>query len=176
MDFVAWLSHLARHKVPFFWGFHSVHHAQRNLNFFTEYRSHIMDELLKYTLEALPLFMLEQSFVQIATINQLRYWHSAFYHANVKSNHGFLRYFIVTPQSHRVHHSIEPQHRDTNFGSSFSIWDQIFGTQCKDYDAYPDTGIEDPFFPVDQSQSLKNSLKTFFAQFFYPLKLPSFKK
>jgi sterol desaturase/sphingolipid hydroxylase (fatty acid hydroxylase superfamily) len=47
-----------------------------------------------------------------------------------------VRYVLVTPQFHRVHHSIEPRHRDRNFGLTFSIWDHLFGTQYRGYDEY----------------------------------------
>lgn len=49
---------------------------------------------------------------------------------------------VVTPQFHRVHHSIEPEHQDRNFGVVLSVWDRIFGTMHRDYDVYPATGVE----------------------------------
>ena len=51
-------------------------------------------------------------------------------------------------QSHRIHHSHREEHRDKNFGAIFSLWDQLFGTQYRKYDEYPETGIDDATFPM----------------------------
>jgi len=75
---------------------------------------------------------------------------------------------LVTPQSHRVHHSIEGRHSDTNFGSLFSVWDHLFGTQYRRYDEYPDTGIEDAAFPVERSTRIRDLLVTPIVQMAYP--------
>jgi sterol desaturase/sphingolipid hydroxylase (fatty acid hydroxylase superfamily) len=56
---------------------------------------------------------------------------------------------MVTPQSHRVHHSDQPEHYDHNFGAVLSIWDRIFHTDWKGVDVYPSTGIADPAFPIE---------------------------
>jgi sterol desaturase/sphingolipid hydroxylase (fatty acid hydroxylase superfamily) len=97
-------------------------------------------------------------------------WYTRFYHGNIRTNLGPLRYVLVTPQSHRIHHSIEPRHRDTNFGALFSIWDQMFGTQYRRYDEYPETGIEDDAFPHEASGDLRSLLVTPFVQMAYPLR------
>jgi sterol desaturase/sphingolipid hydroxylase (fatty acid hydroxylase superfamily) len=60
-----------------------------------------------------------------------------FYHANVRLNFGPLRYFFVTPQSHRLHHAVDPAYRDVNFGFTFCVWDRIFDMQCHDHQIYP---------------------------------------
>lgn len=175
-DFLRYISHYARHKVKTFWTFHAVHHSQKNLNFFTEWRSHIFDDVLKYTIEAIPLFMLDQSFVQVLFLNRAMYWYSAIYHGNIRSNYGWLKHFLVTPQYHRLHHSIHPHHRDCNFGLVLTVWDRMFGTMYKNLDEYPGTGTEDEFFPYDEEESSKSHCsRTFFEQFFYPFKLPRFR-
>tara|TARA_S200000501_G_scaffold347172_1_gene361332 strand:- start:606 stop:854 length:249 start_codon:yes stop_codon:yes gene_type:complete len=77
----------------------------------------------------------------------------------------------VTPQSHRVHHSPILEHRDTNFGLTFSIWDHIFGTQYRNYDEYPITGIHDEGFPTEQDEPDKNLAKLVLDQFIYPFRM-----
>ena len=167
-DFAAWLSHVLRHKFGVFWQFHAIHHSQTRLNFFTEYRSHFIDDLLKLTVEAIPLFMVQQSFVEVLLINRMRYWYTTIYHSNIKSDFGILRYILVTPQSHRIHHSIEPRHRDKNFGLTFSIWDHLFGTQYRRYDEYPETGVADAPFPVESEKEKGWGAIVFLDQLLYP--------
>lgn len=174
VDFLRYISHVARHKIQTFWTFHAVHHSQKNLNFFTEWRSHIFDDILKYTIEAIPLFMLDQTFVNVLLLDRTLYWYSAIYHGNIRSNYGWLKHFLVTPQYHRVHHSIHPHHRNSNFGLVLTVWDRMFGTMNKNLDEYPATGTEDEFFPYDEEDSSKGHFRTFFDQFFYPFKLSDF--
>jgi sterol desaturase/sphingolipid hydroxylase (fatty acid hydroxylase superfamily) len=169
-DFLFYLSHVVRHKVEFLWYFHAVHHSQRELNFFTEYRVHPIDDVFIYTIGFIPLFMVEPSFVTVVAIVWIRHWHTRMYHSNIRSNFGLLRYILVTPQSHRVHHSIELGHRDTNFGLTFSLWDHLFGTQYRGYDEYPDTGIDDPDFPFEQDPGRLGYLGSLFGQFLYPFR------
>lgn len=167
-DFLFWFSHFVRHKVTVFWYFHAVHHSQKELNFFTEYRVHPIDEVFLYTIGFIPFFMLEHSFMTIVAVVWIRHWHTRLYHANIRSNFGWLRYLLVTPQSHRVHHSIEEKHHDRNFGLTFSLWDHIFGTQYRNYDEYPATGINDLDFPFDQEKARFSIVGRLFAQLLYP--------
>ena len=169
-DLVFWFTHVVRHRVSFLWYFHAVHHSQRELNFFTEYRVHPVDDLFIYTIGFIPIFMVEHSFASIVAIVWIRHWHTRLYHSNIRSNFGVLRYVLVTPQSHRVHHSIEPRHRDRNFGLTFSIWDHLFGTQYRGYDEYPETGIDDPTFPAEQEAGRFGALGALFEQLFYPFR------
>ena len=151
-DLVAWITHVLRHKISALWHFHAVHHSQRDLNFFTEYRVHPLDQVFAWTLAFVPLFMVDHSFATVLAVVWIRHWHTRLYHSNIRSDFGLLRYVLVTPQSHRVHHSVELRHRDTNFGLSFSIWDHLFGTQYRGYDEYPETGIADPDFPSEHGE------------------------
>ena len=165
-DFVFWFSHVVRHKIQAMWAFHAVHHSQRQLNFFSEFRVHPGDSLLVYVINFIPILAVERGFATVLAIVLLREWHTFFYHSNVRTNFGILRYVLVTPQSHRIHHSSEPRHRDKNFGLTFSIWDHLFGTQYRGYDEYPDTGIEEDF-PVEQNQG---PLRAVPAQLIYPFR------
>lgn len=165
-DFLFYVSHFVRHKVRPLWHFHAVHHSQRQLNFFTEYRTHPIDDLGVYTIGFIPLFMFAHTAPTIVAIVWIRHWHTRIYHSNIRSNFGLLRYVLVTPQSHRVHHSFETRHLDKNFGLTFSIWDHLFGTQYRGYDEYPDTGIDDPAYPSEQER--KGTLSNVLEQLIYP--------
>jgi sterol desaturase/sphingolipid hydroxylase (fatty acid hydroxylase superfamily) len=169
-DFLFWLIHYIRHKVKFLWYFHAVHHSQKELNFFTEYRVHPLDDVFALMFGVIPILMVEHSFVTVAAIVWIRHWHTRICHANIRTNLGPLRYILVTPQSHRVHHSVEPHHHDTNFGLTFSIWDHLFGTQYRNYDEYPKTGINEADFPSEQEADAFASLNTLLSQLVYPFR------
>ena len=149
VDLLDWAQHLLMHKVPILWKFHKLHHSQREINFFTNYRTHFVDDLTFNLVSVLPFVFLSFEIPQIWIILVIRKWHPILIHANIRTNLGPLKYFMVTPQSHRVHHSLQPEHFDKNYGCVFAIWDQMFGTQVRDYEVYPDTGIHEEF-PVEQ--------------------------
>jgi sterol desaturase/sphingolipid hydroxylase (fatty acid hydroxylase superfamily) len=74
----------------------------------------------------------------------------------------------VSPQFHRIHHSIEPEHRDRNFGVIFSFWDRLFGTLYRGDGGYPATGIADPDFPLERRATRVAVIRRYAAQFLYP--------
>lgn len=168
IDFLSWLSHLLLHKIKFLWRFHAVHHAQKQLNLFTDIRFHFGEAFIGYPLTILPMYFLAIPIPYGIYYLLIRTWYPRVYHANIKSSFGVFKYLLVTPQSHRIHHSLEPQHYDHNFGVIFSIWDYIFNTQYKNYKEYPDTGISDNYFPVEKQAKLTAALKNYCAQIVYP--------
>jgi sterol desaturase/sphingolipid hydroxylase (fatty acid hydroxylase superfamily) len=140
-DLLLYLTHVARHHVPVLWRFHAVHHSQTRLNFFTEDRNHPIDVLLTRMPIVIIMRLLGVPPGLGFTMVMLTWWHGRFIHANVRCRFGPLRAILVTPQSHRIHHSCEPAHRDKNFGTHLAIWDRLFGTQHPDDRVYPATGI-----------------------------------
>jgi len=152
-DFMIWLVHLTEHKVSWLWPFHAVHHEQQELNFFSDFRVHPVSFLWMQSATALAFFIFAMDIPEVVAFSIFRAFYSKFYHGNIKTDLGPLRYILVTPQSHRVHHSLAPEHRDKNFGSLFSIWDFLFGTQVKDFDIYPATGSDDPSFPHERLEA-----------------------
>lgn len=107
----------------------------------------MVEYVIRHTWLVIPFLILQVNTPTIVLWAIFSRWYSHIYHGNIRTNLGPLRYVLVTPQSHRVHHSIQPLHRDTNFGSIFSFWDRLFGTQYRGYDEYPETGIDDEAFP-----------------------------
>lgn len=166
IDFNGWFTHWVRHKVPWFWYFHTVHHSQRQMNMFTDTRYHALEYVIAHTITFVPLFALGITSPNIIIIGLVKKWYRRFYHANIRMNLGPLRYILVTPQSHRIHHSKLREHRDMNFGVTFSIWDQLFGTQYCGWDEYPDTGVEDSHFPHEDSY--RGAVSAVIQQFIYP--------
>lgn len=167
-DFLAWLAHFLQHKFQFLWRFHAIHHAQPELNLFTDARFHLGDAFTTYPLIVFPMLLLMIPFPFTGNYLLFRIWYSRLYHANIKSDFGWIKYILVTPQSHRIHHSLELHHYDRNFGVIFSFWDYLFRTQHRKYDEYPDTGIIDAQFPVEKKSRILDLWKTFWAQMVYP--------
>ncbi len=169
-DFLRWLHHWVRHKVPVFWHFHAVHHSQKELNLFTQLRYHILEYIIAHTISTIPLLMLAVDVPVIVAWNIFHMWFARFYHANIRMNLGPLRYVLVTPQSHRIHHSNLAEHQDKNFGVMFSIWDRLLGTQIEDADLYPETGIHDRSFPHEKTARGVALITTPIAQHLYPFR------
>ncbi len=167
-DFLRWLSHLIRHKVPLFWKFHAVHHSQSEMNLFTDARVHPVDRMISATLRFIPFLMLGNDLPVILGWAIFETIYPKFYHANVRLNFGLLRYILVTPQSHRVHHARGASYRDKNFGFTLSIWDRVFGTHYQDDFDYPATGVTDPDYPSEKVAGPRFLAVTFARQLLYP--------
>ena len=167
-DLMKWVHHNFMHKVPLLWHFHSVHHSQRELNLFTQARFHAIEFVTLAPIMYLPLVVLNLDFELAVWIVLGIEWYSRITHANLRTHFGPLRFALVTPQSHRVHHSREHRHHDQNFGTLFSFWDRLFGTQWPDHEEYPATGIADENFPWEKSVGGTSVLSNYFAQLIYP--------
>ena len=168
IDLLDWCHHWVKHRVPWLWHFHAVHHSQRELNLFTDMRYHTVEYLVSRTLVTFPLLMLQTNVTEVIYLSLVHQWYSRLVHASIRSNFGPLRWVLVTPQSHRIHHSLETPHFDKNFGVIFSVWDFLFGTQYRGWNEYPPTGIRDPAFPVERSARAGALVATLARQHLYP--------
>lgn len=167
-DFLQWFHHWVRHRVTALWHFHVVHHSQRELNLFTDLRVHSVDYITAQLLTFIPMFMLGLTPFAIVVVAFATEWFTHFIHANIRTNLGPLRHVLVTPQFHRIHHSIEPRHRDKNFGVCLNVWDRMFGTLHPDFDEYPETGVEGVYFAAPDGFSPAAWLADFWRQFVHP--------
>ncbi|MSP68375.1 MAG: sterol desaturase family protein [Alphaproteobacteria bacterium] len=139
------------------------------MNVFANGRGHPLGIIFGQTITFIPAFLVTGSLeVSLAYLFFHRYI-DRLNHANVRTNLGILRYVLVTPQSHRIHHSADPAHYDTNFGVSLCIWDRLFGTQCDD-PVCPPTGIPDPDFPFEGAEGRWPVLRHLWQQFLYPFR------
>jgi sterol desaturase/sphingolipid hydroxylase (fatty acid hydroxylase superfamily) len=166
-DFLGWFHHFVRHKVRLFWEFHKIHHSQTFMNPLTVTRVHPVDQIIAGSIKILPAVFFKDGLGIAISYMFFHTLQDRLVHSNIKSNWGWLRYVLVTPQSHRVHHSGEKAFYDKNFGVSFSIWDHLFGTQCKDYNVYPTTGVPDPNFPCETKIG-GSLIKVVWLQLIYP--------
>jgi sterol desaturase/sphingolipid hydroxylase (fatty acid hydroxylase superfamily) len=164
-----WFNHFVRHKILTLWHFHAVHHSQKELNIFTDDRTHIVDLLVGSLLTFIPFFIFDVSNLYAITIISIyKPLHNRFIHANIKINLGWLGLLVTSPQFHRVHHSVEPAHADKNYGVYFSFYDYLFGTACKSRNVYPETGIADASYPDEGKVRALQLPVNWLAQMVYP--------
>ena len=134
----------------------------------TDLRVHFVEHFVTKPIVFPPLFMLDLNLEPAFWIVLFRDSYSRIYHANLRTNFGVLRYVLVTLQSHRIHHSLDPRHRDRNFGVLLSVWDRLFDTQWSDASEYPPTGITDPGFPYEHDVRGARILTNYLRQLAYP--------
>ena len=141
------------------------------MNVLSDNRNHVVETMVTATIAFLPAWFLGLDTATAGLLAISTVYVSAWIHTNIRTNLGPLRYVLVSPQAHRVHHSIEPQHYDTNFGTVFSWWDYLFGTRYPGDDEYPPTGIVDSEFPMEHSASPGAVASTWWAQTVYPFRV-----
>ncbi len=168
---INWFNHFVRHKVKVLWWFHAVHHSQKDLNVFTDDRTHIFDLLVELILNFIPFFIFHvTSLYAVAIIGLYKPIHTRFIHSNLKINLGWLGWILTSPQFHRVHHSVVPEHFDKNFSVYFSFVDLIFGTAFPSRTVYPITGIPDLNFPLEEKVRFGQLPRNIIRQTIYPFK------
>lgn len=169
-DFLQWFHHWVRHRITPLWHFHVIHHSQRDLNLFTDLRVHFVEYLVAQVLTFIPMFLLGLSPYAIVGVAFVTQWYTRLIHANVRTNFGPFRHVLVSPQFHRIHHSIERRHQDKNFGVIFTVWDRAFGTLYANYEEYPQTGVEGVLFPPPSRLSPRAWARDFGGQILYPFR------
>jgi sterol desaturase/sphingolipid hydroxylase (fatty acid hydroxylase superfamily) len=131
LDFAIWLQHLITHKVPLFWRFHRVHHADRDMDVTTAIRFHPVEIAGSMLLKIGLVYLLGPTALAVLVFEILLNGTALFNHANLRLPprlDAALRLVLVTPDMHRVHHSALRQEHDRNFGFALSVWDRLFGT------------------------------------------------
>lgn len=139
LDAAIWLQHLAMHKLPILWRVHQVHHTDTELDASSALRFHPLETVFSAIYKMLIAFLLGPAAAAVILFEILLNMAAMFNHSNLALPHWFdrrLRLFLVTPDMHRVHHSVYRAEHDRNFGFCLSIWDRIFAT----YKAQPDDG------------------------------------
>lgn len=170
VDLVFYWGHRLHHTVAPLWYLHAVHHSQEDLNPFTTYRSHPLERVTKSLLRTAPLALLGGTPATVFWFAFPNTFWSFFIHSNIRLSLGPLKYVIVTPQYHRVHHSIESQHFDLNYGERLVVWDWMFGTLWRGFDDYPATGVKGFTGPKDQSVGPLAVVRTWWGLTLYPFR------
>ncbi len=131
LDFTIYLQHLVFHALPLFWRLHQVHHADIDFDVTTGVRFHPLEILLSIGIKFLIIVTLGPPVVAVLIFEALLNVTAMFNHSNIALPNRLdkvLRALIVTPDMHRIHHSIERIETDSNFGFCFSVWDRLMGT------------------------------------------------
>jgi sterol desaturase/sphingolipid hydroxylase (fatty acid hydroxylase superfamily) len=162
LDFAIWLQHVATHKVPLLWRLHQVHHADRDIDVTTAIRFHPVEIGLSVLWKMVCVLILGASVPAVIAFEILLNACAMFSHANIALPaplDRILRTVIVTPDMHRVHHSVLRHEHDSNYGFNLSVWDRLFST----YNETPEKGhdamtIGLPAYQSDEPTKLSWSL------------------
>ncbi|MDR9394068.1 sterol desaturase family protein [Roseovarius sp. SYSU LYC5161] len=130
-DLAIWAQHLVTHKVPFLWRIHRVHHADRDMDVTTAIRFHPVEIALSMLIKIGLVYMLGAPALGVILFEIILNGTAMFNHANIRlpaSLDAAIRQVLVTPDMHRVHHSVHRHEHDSNYGFALSIWDRVFGT------------------------------------------------
>ena len=139
LDFAIWLQHWASHAVPALWRLHQMHHADRDIDVTTAIRFHPVEIALSMIWKIGWVIALGASPLAVLLFEVVLNACAMFNHANVALPERLdrvMRRVIVTPDMHRVHHSVIGREHNSNYGFNLSIWDRMFGT----YTAQPKHG------------------------------------
>jgi sterol desaturase/sphingolipid hydroxylase (fatty acid hydroxylase superfamily) len=139
LDFVIYLQHVMFHAVPALWHVHRVHHADLDFDTTTGIRFHPVEILLSMLIKYAAIVALGAPPAAVLIFEVLLNATSLFNHGNVRLPlrlDRWLRLLIVTPEMHRVHHSVLVHETNSNFGFNLPWWDRLLGT----YKDQPDTG------------------------------------
>jgi sterol desaturase/sphingolipid hydroxylase (fatty acid hydroxylase superfamily) len=139
MDFVIYLQHVMVHALPILWRLHRVHHADLDYDVTTGARFHTIEIILSMLIKIATITVLGPPVVAVVIFEVLLNATAMFNHGNVCIPEKFdrlLRLLVVTPDMHRVHHSVHAPLANSNFGFNLPWWDRLFGT----YVAQPPEG------------------------------------
>jgi sterol desaturase/sphingolipid hydroxylase (fatty acid hydroxylase superfamily) len=149
LDFAIYLQHVLFHAVPALWRLHRMHHADLEFDVTTGLRFHPIEILLSMVIKLTVVAALGAPPLAVLAFEVLLNTTSMFNHSNVRIPFGLdgvLRWFVVTPDMHRVHHSIVSHETNSNFGFNLPWWDRLFGT----YRAQPMAGHEAMTIGIEQ--------------------------
>ncbi len=131
LDFAIWLQHVMFHAVPALWRLHRVHHADPDFDVTTGARFHPIEIILSMLIKFSVIAVLGAPAAAVLVFEVLLNATAMFNHGNLKLPGGVdagLRLLLVTPDMHRVHHSMDVAEANSNFGFNLSLWDRLFGT------------------------------------------------
>jgi len=163
LDLLIYAQHVVFHIVPVLWRLHRVHHADQEIDVSTGLRFHPIEILLSMLIKMAVVALLGAPVAAVMIFEMLLNGMAMFNHSNVRLPlllDAVLRRLLVTPDMHRVHHSVLRAETNSNYGFNLSLWDRFFGT----YIDQPELGHDDmhiglPQFQSGKADSLKDLLK-----------------
>jgi sterol desaturase/sphingolipid hydroxylase (fatty acid hydroxylase superfamily) len=181
-DFSRFATHLSLHRIPCLWVFHKIHHSAETLNPLTVFRTHPVESVL-FSFRAIAvqslsialfvfLFGSSVDLISIYGVNFVLFIFNLT-GANLRHSHIQLRYgailerVFISPAQHQIHHSIDPNHHNRNFGAALAVWDWMAGSLCV---AHKNLKLEFGLSrePVTQSHGLINLYITPFRELLSP--------
>ncbi len=156
LDLAIYWQHVASHKIALLWRFHRIHHADRDIDASTGIRFHPIEVAFSMIYKCLVIIALGPITIAVFAFEVILNASAMFNHANVKlplKLDRLLRLVVVTPDVHRVHHSVIPNETNSNYGFFVIFWDRLFGT----YIEQPKEGHIDMTIGLSEYQSNKPS-------------------
>jgi sterol desaturase/sphingolipid hydroxylase (fatty acid hydroxylase superfamily) len=143
LDFFQYWEHRAFHSSKILWQQHLLHHSDEYMNFTTAVRHHPIEIVLVPLFVTIPMAILfKLPPINIAALSLIPYAWDYLAHSNARLGFGPFWWVLVSPNYHRIHHSLEPHHIDKNFVMWFPIWDIVFGTAVAPRSGEcPETGV-----------------------------------
>lgn len=155
LDLAIYLQHVMFHAVPALWRLHRMHHADLEFDVTTGLRFHPVEILLSMGIKLAVVAALGPPAVAVLVFEVLLNATAMFNHSNVRIPTAIdrvLRLIVVTPDMHRVHHSIHPSETNSNFGFNSPWWDRLLGT----YRAQPRDGHEGMTIGIEQFRTRRD--------------------
>lgn len=131
LDFIIYFQHVMFHSVPVLWRLHQVHHADLDYDVTTGTRFHPVEMILSMLIKAISIMLLGAPVIAVILFEIILNAAAMFNHGNIhisKKYDRLLRWLIVTPDMHRIHHSANDDETNSNFGFNLPWWDRLFGT------------------------------------------------
>ncbi len=158
LDLMIYLQHVLVHMVPFFWRFHAVHHSDRDLDVSSGLRFHPVEILGSMLYKMGIVLALGPAPIAVMIFDAILNGMAQFTHSNIRVPlplDRIMRWLVVTPDMHRIHHSVEAAETNSNYGFNLSIWDRTLGTYLRDAKKpQPEIVIGLKAFPKNEDVSL----------------------
>ena len=154
LDLIIYLQHVTFHAIPLLWRLHMMHHADLDIDVTTGLRFHPIEILLSMGIKLAAVVIIGPPVLAVILFEIVLNGTSMFNHGNIRLNpaiDGVIRLLVVTPDMHRVHHSVVIRETNSNFGFNFPWWDRLFGT----YRAQPAAGHEAMVIGLSQFRDRK---------------------
>jgi len=127
-DFTGYCTHRLKHRVNILWNRHIIHHSSEDFNLACALRQSISNAINFSTIFMIPAALLGVPVKIFVILGPIHFFFQFWYHTQLIGKMGLLEYFLVTPSHHRVHHAINPEYIDKNYGQILIIWDKLFGS------------------------------------------------
>jgi len=131
MDLAIYFQHVMFHALPMFWRFHRVHHSDLDCDISTGLRFHPFEMIISILFKFVIIISIGAPVIAVVCFEIILNAASMFTHSNIKipaNLEKLVRWIVVTPDMHRIHHSVNENETNSNFGFFISVWDRLFGT------------------------------------------------